>query len=402
MNMNTETSNVRRLDIALRSRELHNYSPAIQQMIDMAIDFIPYVEQAYRNGEKVIWYEGGGWYSLIYGCGVIPALFTEMFRFDGAEGITVAEEKFQVPVETCPMAKAAIGEFFLRKDTSIDRVLYSSGGCEPLNQGFEFVKKFGYDMFVIDGAFIPTDGNKKRYDNFSSFIAGECQRIIDWLIGEPIDKDKLRTEQRRFNRIQSKVNIIMELRKNHCTFLKTVPMLLIFAGNGHYYGKPDEYERVLDAIIEEMKALAPGEYDEAKVKLAWVGQRGALNIMETIDESGGAITIWNTPGNFDQYIREDIDPLEAAVEYIVGDEYYADTTENKCRVIEEQVIHSGVKGMFLYTLIGCSFGQIEEELERLYFQDRDISSLTIVGTFEEGKATGQMETRIKAFIEMLS
>jgi hypothetical protein len=158
-------------------------------------------------------------------------------------------------------------------------------------------------------------------------------------------------------------------------------MILILSGNGNYYAKPEEYEEVLDGIIEEMSALSPGEYDAAIAKMAWVGQRGSMNIMDAIDEAGGAITVWYTPSNFDKNYREDIDPFEAAIEYTVGDEYYGGTTEDKCRAIEELVKRSGVKGMFLYTLLGCSFGTIEQELERIYFQERDIATLAISGIF---------------------
>jgi benzoyl-CoA reductase/2-hydroxyglutaryl-CoA dehydratase subunit BcrC/BadD/HgdB len=391
-----------RLKIANDSKQAHSYSAAIGRLFDMAINYVPDVEAAHQSGQNAVWYEGGSWYTLIYACDVIPALLTLLFSFTGDKGVAVAREKFQIPMETCVMAQSAIGEYYLRKDSTIKRILYSSGICEPLSQGFEFIKKFDYDTFVIDGGFIPADGDSERFASYKSFYREECNRMIDWLIGKPIDKDKLRFEHKRFNRIQKKVRTIINLRKHHTTYLKNVPMILILSGNGHYYGKPDAYEEMLDDIIEEMSALEPDAYNEAKVKFAWVGQRGSVNVMDAIDEAGGAITVWYVPGYFDKDFRVDIDPLEAAIEYTVGDEYYGGTTEDKCRKIEEFIGRDGVKGMFLYTLMGCSFGTIEQELERVYFQKRDIATLAISGIFEEGKTTGQLETRIKAFVEMLS
>lgn len=397
--MNSE-NNYNKYATALHSKEVHSYSPSIQKLIDLSMSFVPYVEQAYRDGRKVVWYEGGSWYPLISGCGVIPALFVEMFRYKDEDTMKFSQEELQIPNETCAMAQYAIGDFYLRKDSTIKRIVGSSIACEPLLAGFQYIKKFGYDMFDIDGGFIPSD--KKRFENYKAFTADECHRLIDWLIGEPVDKELLRTEQIRFNRIQHKINKIIELRKSHTTYLKSVPMVLIFCGNGHYFGRAEEYEEALDGIISELSSLNSEEYNDAAVKLAWVGQRGALNIMEAIDEAGGALTTWYTAGTYDKDIKTDIDPVEAAIEYTVGDRYYGGTTEDKCRRIEEQISQSGEKGLILYTMLGCSFGSIEEELERIYFQDRNIPSLAIAGTFEKGKATGQMLTRIKAFIEMLS
>jgi hypothetical protein len=263
--MSDAIKSVTRLEIAQNSKKSHSYSPAIQKLFDMAIDYIPYVEETHRSGRKAVWYEGGSLYSLIYACDVIPALLTLLFSFNGDRGVAVAEEQFQIPVETCAMAQSAIGEYYLKRDSTIKKILYSSNGCEPLNQGFEFIKKFGYDTFVIDGGFIPSDGDKDRYNNFKSFYTDECKRVIDWLINEPIDKVKLRLEHRRHNRIQKKVRTIINLRKNHSTYLKSVPMILILSGNGNYYAKPEEYEEILDDIIEEMSTLSPGEYDAGLV-----------------------------------------------------------------------------------------------------------------------------------------
>jgi benzoyl-CoA reductase/2-hydroxyglutaryl-CoA dehydratase subunit BcrC/BadD/HgdB len=52
--------------------------------------------------------------------------------------------------------------------------------------------------------------------------------------------------------------------------------------------------------------------------------------------------------------------------------------------------------------VGCSFGSIDTELKRSYFKKRDFPSIAIDGSFQVGPPTGQLITRIKAFVEMLS
>lgn len=175
----------------------------------------------------------------------------------------------------------------------------------------------------------------------------------------------------------------------------------IFCGNGHYFGRPEEYEAVLDEIIMELESLPSGSYNDAAAKLVFVGQRGSVNVMQAIDDANAGITTWYTTGHFDDEIRTDIDPVEAAVEYVVGDLFYCGTTADKCQKIEEEIRRSGEKGLILYNLMGCSYGSIEAELEREYFRRKNIASLSISDVFEQGEITGQLLTRIRAFVEML-
>jgi benzoyl-CoA reductase/2-hydroxyglutaryl-CoA dehydratase subunit BcrC/BadD/HgdB len=62
----------------------------------------------------------------------------------------------------------------------------------------------------------------------------------------------------------------------------------------------------------------------------------------------------------------------------------------------------GATGILLYGYVGCSFGGIHREIHGDYFQKRGISSLALEGSFQVGPPTGQLQTRIRAFIEMLS
>lgn len=391
---------INREDIAINSKNVHSYSPSIQKLIDLSVSYIPYVEEANRNGIPHVWYEGGSLYAYLWGLGVVPVLFVELYRYGGEKGIAFSEEEFQIPAETCAMSQAMIGDFYLKRDYTIKRVALSSVVCEPLLSGFEFVKKYGYDIFMVDGGYLPAD--PKRFERRKEFCAAEMKRLAEWATGTPIDKDKLRQEQIRFNRIQGKIREIVELRRHHNTYIKSVPMTLLFCGNGNYFGRPEEYEASLDGILAELKALKSGEYHGATAKLGWIGMRGGLNVMNAIDESGATVDLWYTAGYYSKDYNLELDPFDAAVDYVVGDRYYGGTTEDKCKAIEAMTEETGVRGLFLYTQMGCSMGQVEEELERMYFQKRGVASLTIAAAYEEGPASGQLDTRIKAFVEMLS
>jgi len=71
-------------------------------------------------------------------------------------------------------------------------------------------------------------------------------------------------------------------------------------------------------------------------------------------------------------------------------------------VLEQEVSKVKARGIVLYGVIGCSFQSIDKEMWRSYFHEKGIPSINLEGSFQTGAPTGQLMTRVKAFIEMLS
>lgn len=390
------------LEHVLYSRNVANkHSKAVQKLLDLVINYIPDAEKAYREGKNVVW---GSQSTAIYASGAIPVAVTEVGRLGSQESITVAEDYFQVPNETCAMVKATLGEFYLRKDTTIKRLIFNGRSCEQYNQAFEAIKPFGYDILLLSGGFKPSDGDSKRFDNLRKLYAEEFKLIAEWIRGgKPFDNEELRRELHRYNRIQRKIRTIINLRKHHSTYVLTLPTMLLLTGNAHYYGKPEEYEEILEELIEELSALDEGEYNDAKVSLVWAGARGQeFNIFEAIDNAGGAVLGWAIPNNLEaSYDETKEDPFEALLDFELGGKSVG-TSLDKAKVVERTLNKYNAKGIILYQYVGCSFGTIDAEYERSYFKEKGTPSLALIGSFDVGAPTGQVVTRVKAFVEMLS
>jgi benzoyl-CoA reductase/2-hydroxyglutaryl-CoA dehydratase subunit BcrC/BadD/HgdB len=52
--------------------------------------------------------------------------------------------------------------------------------------------------------------------------------------------------------------------------------------------------------------------------------------------------------------------------------------------------------------VGCSFAGVQTEILCDNFRKKGIPSITLEGSFQVGPPTGQLLTRVRAFIEMLS
>jgi len=359
-------------------------------------------EKAFTAGKNVIWTGGTIDCPLFYACDAIPLAFTELGRLGSLDAVSIAEDEFQIPRETCSMVKVVLGELYKRQNNTARRLSYKSRSCEPYNIAFELVKDFGFDIHVDDVGVRSDDISQERYKNLYDFYREQIKEAALWINGKPLDEDKLHTELLRYNRACRKARTIMNLRRQHATYIRSLPAMIILLGTSHFFGKPQEYEDVLDLIIEELSALPEGDYNDDVVRLVWSGSRGQeFGVYEAIDEAGGSILGWCIPNTYEVGFDEQKNPLDSFAEFQIGGKN-SGTTSQACLVIENQIKKSDAKGLVLYGYIGCSFGSIDTELKRDYFKKRSIPSIAIDGSFQVGPPTGQLVTRVKAFVEMLS
>jgi benzoyl-CoA reductase/2-hydroxyglutaryl-CoA dehydratase subunit BcrC/BadD/HgdB len=385
------------------SRDIvHRHSVGVGKILDLAVDYVYDAEKAKKAGREVVWTVGLGECPLFYACGAIPLAFTELGRLGSSEAMYVAEGEFQIPRETCSMVKVIIGEYFLRRETTVKRLYYRSGSCEPFNIAFELIKKYGYDTRVSDVGFKPDDISQERYENLIEYFKKQTLETSLWIGGVPLDENKLGMELKRYNRAIRKARTIMNLRRKHATYIKSLPAMFILLGSSHFFGKPEEYEDALDLIIEEMSSLHDGDYNDDIVRLVWTGARGQeFGVYEAIDDAGGGVMGWCIPNTYEAGFDESKSPLDAFVEFQIGGKN-SGTTSQACLVLESQINKSGAVGIIMYGYVGCSFGSIDTELKREYFRKRNVPSISIDGAFQVGPPTGQLITRVKAFVEMLS
>jgi benzoyl-CoA reductase/2-hydroxyglutaryl-CoA dehydratase subunit BcrC/BadD/HgdB len=388
------------------AREIHHYSPATERLLDLSNSYIADAEEAFYSGKKNAIYAGGGWEApLVYALDTIPIAYGEMGRLSDHETMSLSEDHYQFPVETCSMVKCVVGQWHLRRDkkNGIKKILGSSSACEPYNMAWEVMKKEGFDVHNIDVIYRSPSTNGKRLDQLVDFFVDEIYGVVEWLTGSSkFDEDRLRFELQRKNRMLSKVRRILDLRLKHPFYLKTLPtILLLNVGLNAYFGKPEEYEAVLDGLIAELSSRQVDQEEiERVIPLVWAGGTGQeFGVYEAIDQAGGALLgLRSVPL---KAYREDIPPVEALARWMY-DNSRGGAGIYWRNVLEQEVNKVKARGIVLYGVIGCSFQSIDKEMWRSYFHERGIPSINLEGSFQTGAPTGQLMTRVKAFIEMLS
>jgi benzoyl-CoA reductase/2-hydroxyglutaryl-CoA dehydratase subunit BcrC/BadD/HgdB len=301
------------------------------------------------------------------------------------------------------MIATVIGELYLRRETLVREIVVYGGGCEPMYIAWELLKEHGYTIHRVEGVYAPPKGDEERKRQVIEFAASEFGALVETLTGKPVDEARLSFELARSNRLTDKLGRVLDLRVRNPYYLRSLATTLLIEGNSTYFGRPDEYEEVLDLLIEEMEASDIIPPPKGKViPIAWVGHRGQeFGVYKAVDDAGGAL-FFNAPGvGHGRHWREDLPPLEAVGDFLTGG-WARGNWAARFKTVENIVAKTGSKGIILYTYIGCSFGGFHNEIEREHFQKMGIPSLNLEGSFQVGAVHGQLLTRVRAFVEMLS
>lgn len=400
-NSKEEPSN--QLEYIQHSKHEHGYSKAVNELFDLALTYIEDAENGNRSGRKAVWTQGVFEAPLFYACDTVPMSAIDLGRLSSRNSVQAAEEKFDLPKETCSMISVLLGEWHIRRNSSVKRVAAFNNACEPFNMGYELIRDDGYEIFRVEGAVRPKLNHDDRFEQMVGFLAGELDDLAVWLSGKRIDENRMAQEIARMNRILSKVRTIMGLRLKNPLYIKSLPTMFMLMGSGHYFGKPDAYEAVLDRLIDELNSanIVTSPFGKV-VPLTWIGARGLeFGVYKAVDDCGGALLSWFTPNPYDRNWREDVPPLESMARYIL-DYFLVGSPVHQIKGIERMIEHSASKGIFFYHYVGCAFGGIHVEIFRDYFKKMGIPSIGLDGCFQVGAPSGQLLTRVRAFIEMLS
>lgn len=391
------------------SKEVHGYSKAVGRLLDLYTSYVPDAEKAYREKKKNAVFCGAIYASsweapLLYSLDTLPVSFGEMGRLSDWQDMQIAEDYYQFPAETCSMVKCVVGQWHLRRNKDgIKRILGISSACEPFNMSWETMRKEGYDVHNIDVIYRAHGVEGERLEELVKFFIAQIYGTVEWLTGSKrIDEERLSLEIKRKNRLMTKVRKILDLRLQHPFYIRSLATILMLnVGLANYFGKPEEYEEALDLLIEEMEKQPINEDEQKKtIPLIWAGSTAQeFSIYEAVDQAGGAL--WGFRSSPFKNFREDISPIEALARYVY-DNQRAGAEIYMRRFIDTELARTNARGLILYGYIGCSYTSVEKEMLRNYFHQKDLPSINLEGAFQIGAPMGQILTRVKAFIEMLS
>jgi benzoyl-CoA reductase/2-hydroxyglutaryl-CoA dehydratase subunit BcrC/BadD/HgdB len=388
--------------IDLRKKSTEGYNLGIGKLLDLAATYVFDAEKAFAAGHKVTWCSGVWESPLIYACDTIPISHTELGRLSNSKALLIAEDYYQIPKDMCTMVGVLLGEWYLRKDR-VNRLLGFNGDCENFNMAWELLKEEGFQVHRIEQAYVSHDTPRETFENRVHFLVEQLYEAARWLNGgEELDESKLVQEISRKNRILKKVVHIHDLRVQNPLFMRSLETMYMIVGAQHYFGKPEEYEEAIDLILAGL--LADNYHPEEKfVPLVWTGGRGQeFGIYQAIDDFGGAILGHVLPSPISNLYDETIPPVEALARFVLGTGETSGSITQYAEIVKKQIDKCQGRGVLNYSYVGCSLAGVQSEYVREYLHQFDIPMLVFDGNFQVGPPSGQLVTRVKAFLEMLS
>lgn len=399
----TELKDIKEQKDYLRySRDVvHTHSPAAQKLINLALHHFDLAFEEGRKGKKVVW-NNSFCTQIIYACKAIPLGLPDLGRYGNASSVAEAEKFFQIPAETCAMIKSIVGGLYQFRNEPCGKIISNGTRCEPELTALSTISRYGYDVYIMDIYSKPLGENQERLKLVRKSYEREIEQVVQWLTGTELDKESLRQELIRANRVHRKVQTLCELQKKHISYYKTIPTFLAMTGAENYFGQPELFEEIIDEMTEEITSLPEDSYNEQLVDVVWSGLRGVdFSVYNAVDIAGGHVVGWNLPTSIYDIFDTEIDPVEAVLQKALSGKA-ANGMEAACAYDEKLVRDSGAKGVILYSTLGCTQHTIDTETKRIYLNEKQIPTLVLAGTAQIGEITGQVMTRLKAFMEMLS
>lgn len=379
---------------------VHTYSPAAQKMINLALHYFDMAFEAGEKGRLVVW-NNSACTQIIYACGGVPLSLADIGRYGDASTVQEAEQVFQIPAETCAMIKGIVGGLYQYRNTAAKKIITFGMRCEPEFTAIALMEKYGYQSYIMDIYKKPLENTEERLRQVEEAQRREMIGIARWLTDKDIDKERLHAELVRTNRVRDKVQKFREAQEGHINYFKTIPTFLAMSGAENYFGQPELFEQILDEMIAELEALPEGSFNEKRTEIVWSGARGVdFSVYNAVDMAGGYVSGWNLPTSVDERFDLSIDPLEAMVKNAMQEKKRA-SMESACAYDEYFVRECGAKGVVLYSTLGCTLNTVNIEMKRNYLNSRNIPTLVLTGTAQIGEVTGQLMTRLKAFVEMI-
>jgi benzoyl-CoA reductase/2-hydroxyglutaryl-CoA dehydratase subunit BcrC/BadD/HgdB len=362
------------------------------------------LEEAKKNGVKIIGSFPGNYVpeEIIYASGAVPLCLTHGGNPHPADAALSV-----LPHVFCPFARAQIGERLLKQNPyySMMDMLVAPVTCQHLKKVAEVWEYDGdLEMFKLG---IP---HKFDGDFELEYFIDRLKVLKDRLqafTGNEITDEKISGAIALYNRMR-------ELLRNISLVRRTSPSLvsaLDFAKLNHasFYADPDFMVDVLDSIYQELKDKQQ-EMNVDSPKLMLLGPNvsyGDYTVLELVKAAGGEIVIEEICEGIRYYwhnIENKGDLYQSLARGYLVDRvpcaFMRDSAKKRLDFVLKLVKDFNVSGVIWYELLCCETYDSESYYFAHEMAERNIPMLILESDYGTAD-TGQLKTRIEAFIEIV-
>jgi benzoyl-CoA reductase/2-hydroxyglutaryl-CoA dehydratase subunit BcrC/BadD/HgdB len=362
------------------------------------------LREAKKKGIKVIGYFPGNFVpeELIYASGAIP-----LCLISGGSSRLAEAALSVVPQVICPFARAQLGERLLKENPYYNMIdmLIAPITCQHLKKVAE-VWEYDGDLEIFKLG-IPHQYNN---DFEMAYFTDRLRALKDRLqvfTGNEITGEKIGESIELYNGMRELLSKISTLRRTAPSILSALDFVKL--NHASFYADPAFMVDILDSIYNELKDKQKFA-DSDKPRILIIGPnigQGDYKILELVEEAGGNIVIEEVCEGIRYYwnkveIKGDL--FRSLAKGYLRDRvpcaFMRCSTRKRFDFTLELIKDYRVSGVIWYELLCCETYDSES-----YFFAKSLGEMNIPVLILEsdyGTAdTGQLKTRIEAFIEIL-
>ncbi len=362
------------------------------------------LREAQKRGTKVIGYLPGNYVpdELIYASGAIPICLTH-----GGNAVASEAGLSVVPRLICPFARAQIGERLDKANPyyAMLDMLVAPITCQHLKKVAEVWEYQGnLEIFKLG---IPQQCN---YDFELEYYIDRLKALKDRLqtfTGNEITDERLSQAVALYNKMRDLLKKISLLRTTSPSSLSAVDFIKL--NHASFYADPVFMADFLDSLYQELREKKAAPTTDTP-RLLLVGPNlsyGDYTVPELVEAAGGEIVIeeiyegmryyWNTVNNKGDLLQSLakgylIDRIPAA--------FMRNSTKKRFDFNLQLIRDFNVSGVIWYELLCCETYDSESYYFARKLEERNIPMLILESDYSTAD-TGQMKTRIEAFIEIV-
>jgi benzoyl-CoA reductase/2-hydroxyglutaryl-CoA dehydratase subunit BcrC/BadD/HgdB len=362
------------------------------------------LREAKKNGVKIIGYFPGNYVpeEIIYAAGAVPLCLTHGGSPQPADAALSV-----LPHVICPFARAQIGERLLKENPyySMIDMLVAPITCQHLKKVAE-VWEYDGDLEIFKL------GIPHKYDGdfelgFYTDRLRALKHRLQTFTGNEITNEKIGRAIELYNKIRELFRKISLLRRDSPSPISAMEFIKL--NHASFYADPDFMVEVLDSIYHELsKKQQVTETNAPRVLLLGpnIGY-GDYAMLELVQTAGGEIVIEELCEGIRYYwhsIENKGDLYQSLARGYLVDRvpcaFMRDSAKERLDFALKLVKDFNTSGIIWYELLCCE----TYDAEAYYFAEKmgeqDIPMLILESDYSTA-ATGQLKTRIEAFIEIV-
>jgi benzoyl-CoA reductase/2-hydroxyglutaryl-CoA dehydratase subunit BcrC/BadD/HgdB len=362
------------------------------------------LREAKKSGTKVIGYFPGNYVpeELIYAARAIPICLVNGGSPQPAEAALSI-----LPRIICPFARAQVGERLLKQNpyyAMID-MLVAPITCQHLKKVTEVWEYSGdLEMFKLG---IPHQcENDFELEYYTARLTTLKNRLQEFT-GNEITDERISKGIELYNRIRELLRKISLLRRSSPLLLGALDFIKL--NHASFYADPVFVVELLDSIYQYLNKKS-GAITTDRPRILIIGPNisyGDYKVLELVNAAGGDIVIeevyegmryyWNHIENTGNVIRS------LAKGYLVDripSAFMRNSARKRLDFMLKLIKDFNVSGVIWYELLCCETYDAESYYFSLKLAERNIPKLVLESSYATTD-TGQLKTRIEAFIEIL-